>query len=396
MGRPMELSQPPTTADGANTVSTILLVGTYPPTRCGIATFTHDLRTCLVAHPSAPRCDVVAINPAGGIVESAPEVSFTIRPHVREDYRAAAAFVNEREPDLLCIQHEFGLFGGSAGSNLLDLLGPVSCPIATVLHTVLERPSTDEDRVFKQLLQCSTALIVMTEPARELLLNRWQVSAEMIYLIPHGVPDAPRLDAESAKRERGWSGRTILLSFGLLSPDKGIATAIRAMPRIVALNPTALYVVAGITHPNLLAHEGEQHRESLVALASECGVSEHVLFLNDYLSTDQLVACIQASDLCLMPYRNPDQVTSGTLSYALALDRLVVATPFAHARAALTNGGGVIVPFEEPFDLATAVIDLLHTSCCREGSAVLSTRTNQPPVWRSLGDAYVRAFQVAR
>jgi glycosyltransferase involved in cell wall biosynthesis len=379
------------------TAMTILLVGTYPPTRCGIASFTSDLRASLMSLPSAPHCDVIAIAPSGAAVVPDKGVVLTIRPNHREDYSAAADVIRNRNPDVLCIQHEFGIFGGAAGANLLDLLDAVTCPIASVLHTVLERPSPDEERVFGHLLRRSNVLVVMSEPAREILLGRWGVDPRSIALIPHGAPNRPEPGGfVETERTLDWSGRDLLLSFGLLSPDKGVATVIRALPRLIAARPQALYVVAGVTHPNLVAQEGERHRNELKVLAASIGVEAHLRFVDDYLSTDQLVSCIQAADICLMPYRNPDQVTSGTLSYALGLDRPIISTPFLHARAVLADGQGVIVPFDDPDAIADAAIDML-----RNPKASLQMRdghrtSSASPPWNQLGRAYLDAFQTAR
>jgi glycosyltransferase involved in cell wall biosynthesis len=393
--------QPEPTADGTapgsatSTPLSIILVGTFPPTRCGIASFTWDLRASLTADPSAPICEVIAVKGTSEPGADETDSTFVVRRDERRDYAAAADFVRRRRPDILCIQHEFGIFGGDAGGDMLELVAKATCPVVTVLHTVLERPNPDEERVFNQLVRGSDALIVMSEPAREILLRRWAVDPQAVFLIPHGVPEphSPRTKADPLVES--WRDLEVLLSFGFLSPDKGVESVIRAMPAIVAKRPHAQYVVAGVTHPNIIAREGERHRVELSELAQSLGVSDRVRFVDDYLSTEQLAACIEAADICLMPYRNADQVTSGTLSYAVGLGRPVIATPFLHALAMLADGGGVIVPFEDPDAISRAALGLLDERTTATPSQPEHPSASRPAAWGRLAPAYLAAFAAA-
>jgi glycosyltransferase involved in cell wall biosynthesis len=374
----------------------VILVGTFPPTRCGIASFTSDLQASLTADPSAPTCEVIAVERTTELRTDGSDAAFVVKRDDRDDYAAAADFIRRRNPDVVCIQHEFGIFGGDAGGDILELIANAACPIATVLHTVLERPTPDEERVFTQLVRGSDALIVMSEPAREILLRRWAVDPQSVFLIPHGAPKPQPLGTSTDPLVESWRDLEVLLSFGFLSPDKGVESVIRAMPAIVAKRPRAQYVVAGVTHPNLVAREGERHRVELAELARSLDVSDQVRFVDVYLSTEQLTACIEAADICLMPYRNAGQVTSGTLSYAVGLGRPVITTPFLHARALLADGGGVIVPFDNPGAISRAALELLADRTVASPPQQELPSVSRPPAWGRLAPAYLAAFAAAR
>jgi glycosyltransferase involved in cell wall biosynthesis len=374
----------------------ILLAGTYPPTRCGIASFTWDLRGTLLAQSSAHVCDVIAIDPSTGPCSFENGVVLVINPTHPDEYASAVEFVGRDAPHTLCVQHEFGIFGGVAGSNILALIEAVSCPVASVLHTVLEFPSANETRVFERIISASDLLIVMSQAARQILVDRWRVEQEKIAVIPHGRPEAAAAaDGAHTEITKDWPEREVLLSFGLLSPDKGVSSVIEAMPAVLAVRPHALYVVAGVTHPNLVASEGERHRNELCDLVRTLGVGASVRFVDEYLSTEDLAACIQAADICMTPYANAAQVTSGTLAYAVGLGCPVISTAFLHATELLKEGEGRIVPFGDCAAIATSVLDLLQSG--RKGPERKQNASSQQetPTWRQLGQAYLEAFDFA-
>lgn len=338
----------------------IVLIGSYPPRRCGIATFTHDVRESLVEARPGLRCEVFAMTDQGGPYDYPSEVSFEIAEDRRIDYQAAAARISEIDPDVVFVQHEFGIYGGSAGENLLQLLEATDRPTVSLLHTVLDRPNADQRRVFERLLARSSQLIVMAERGRRILRDVWRVPDHKISVIPHGAPDRPLSRTEPFKEKLGLAGRDRLFTFGLLSPNKGLDSVIRALPAIAEARPNVIYEVLGATHPHLLAREGERYRLGLIELARELGVDQHLRLIDEYADTQSLIEHLQAADIYLSPYLNAAQITSGTLSYAAALGIPIVATRFWHAEELLGDGGGRLVPFRDSNAIAEAVIELLE------------------------------------
>jgi glycosyltransferase involved in cell wall biosynthesis len=374
-------------------IQRVVLIGNYPPRRCGIATFTADVREALTTAYPAMACDVIAMTDEGAHYDYPSEVSFTIRQNEPMDYLEAARRINGSTPDVVCVQHEFGIFGGPAGEHLIKLLDALACPVVTALHTVLEKPNGDQRRVFDRLIERSASLIVMAERGRTMLQDVWKVPEAKIVVIPHGAPDRPLEDTEAAKARFGFQGREVLFTFGLLSPNKGIETVIRAMPAIAAARPEALYVVLGATHPHLVAREGEQYRDSLQALVAELGVSENVRFINAYTDTPELLEYLHAADIYVTPYLNEAQITSGTLSYAAALGKPIISTPYWHAQELLAGGHGVITPFGDVDAISTAAIKLLSDP---EKLSALRRRiydATRETVWSRLAERYVHTFE---
>jgi glycosyltransferase involved in cell wall biosynthesis len=344
----------------------IVLIGNYPPRRCGIATFTADVHRALrEARPEA-RCEVYALTDVEGAYAYPPEVACEIRQDEIGDYLAAADRLSTTQPDLICVQHEFGIFGGPAGEHLLTLLEATDRPVVTTLHTVLETPDEDQRRVFSRLLARSSRLVVMAERGREILRRVWTVADDKILVIPHGAPDRPLSATGPFKDAVGCAGREFLFTFGLLSPGKGIEAVIKALPRIVAERPKATYTMLGATHPHLIAREGERYRQSLMALAQDLGVEDHLRLVDEYTDEARLVEYLQAADVYITPYLNAQQVTSGTLAYAAALGRPIVSTPYWHAEELLADGRGRLTPFGSSEAIADAVIDLLTHDDVRE------------------------------
>jgi glycosyltransferase involved in cell wall biosynthesis len=373
-------------------VRSIALIGSYTPRRCGIATFTADVYQTLTQTRPEAKCDVYALTDIEGAYQYPPEVVSEIRQNEIGDYLAAASRLNATMPDIICVQHEFGIYGGLAGEHLLMLLEATNRPVVTTLHTILEAPSDDQRRVFAKLLARSARVIVMAERGGEILRRVWAVPAEKILVIPHGAPDRALGPTEPFKHALGYAGRELLFTFGLLSPGKGIETVIKALPRIVAERPDVLYVVLGCTHPHLIAHEGETYRHGLESLVKELGVEDHVRLIDTYTDTPILVEYLQAADIYVTPYLNAQQITSGTLAYAAALGRPIVSTPYWHAQELLSNGRGRLTPFGSSNAIADEVIDLLTHPDVRETLSRRIWQAGRETVWPLFGARMVETF----
>ena len=377
-------------------VRSVALIGNYPPRRCGIATFTADVHDALRAARPDLACDVYAMTDAGGAYDYPSEVSFEIRQQQPADYLAAAARISETRPDVICVEHEFGIFGGPAGEHLMLLLDAVDRPVVSTLHTVLDRPNPDQKRVFERLVARSTRLVVMAEHGREILRRVWNVADEKIVVIPHGAPDRPLSDPAPFKAMFGLDGREVLFTFGLLSPNKGIETVIRALPAIAAARPDVVYVVLGATHPHLIAHEGERYRESLRALAEELGVGDRLRLVGDYTDTPRLIEYLQAADVYVTPYLNAAQITSGTLSYAAALGKPIVSTPYWHAQELLGDGDGRLAPFGDSEAFGREIVDLLSDAEGRQALRERIYRACRRTVWSVFAENLLGVFESAR
>jgi glycosyltransferase involved in cell wall biosynthesis len=372
-------------------MSSVVLVGTYPPRRCGIASFTAHLRDALVESSTDLSCSVVAIEARERRHHYPREVSIRIREEARSDYAAAAAAINASRARVVCLQHEFGIFGGAAGAYVLDLVEALAPPLIVTLHTVLEQPyDAAQQEVMGRLAACAHRLVVMSERGRELLAAGWGVSRNKTVVIPHG---GPTCDAGDRAGQRKSSD--CLLTFGLLGPDKGIETVIRALPEIMSARPDTRYLVVGATHPNLVAREGERYREGLQALAEALGVAEGVTLQDGYAAMPDLLQYIQDADLCVLPYLKEAHITSGTLAYAAALGKPVISTPFWHAQDLLAEGAGVFTPFGDPQALAAAVIALLSDPERRESLGRRLAERVAEAAWAKVGNAYGRLFKQA-
>ncbi len=337
----------------------IALIGGFTPRRCGIATFTADIHASITAGFPGANVDVYAMAPVANDIAFAAPVCGVIIENDAASFVAAAAAIEASRADVVWLQHEFGLFGGKAGDMILELTDLIAAPLIVTLHTVMPDPDPDQLRVMRQLVARAAKLIVMSQRAAELLSSVFGADNEQIVLIPHGVPDRPFGRSQQFKTEFGFDGRQVLMTFGLLSPGKGIETMIGALPGIAAAHPDVLYCIVGATHPNLLVREGEAYRESLKKLARQLGVEKHVRWIDAFVESEALLDLIEAADIYVTPYRGANQVTSGTLSYAMALGKAVVSTPYAHARELLADDHGVLVPFNDSAALAQEIGALL-------------------------------------
>ncbi len=337
----------------------LAFLGDYPPRLCGIATFTHDLCEAVAAEAPDARCLVGAVNDRTDAYEYPERVRFELDEQDLDSYRRAADFLNFDDVEVLCVQHEFGIYGGASGAHLLALLKEVRMPVVTTLHTILREPNASQRRVFEELAARSDRLVVMAQKGADILRETYGLPNAKVDIIPHGIPDIPFVDSSRFKAQFGVEGRLVLLTFGLLGPGKGIEYAIEALPEIVERHPNVIYIVLGATHPHLIEREGESYRLSLERLAEARGVKDNVIFFNRYVSLEDLKEFIGATDIYITPYLNEAQITSGTLAYVFGAGKAVVSTPYWHARELLAEGRGALVPFRDSRAIAEAVCAFL-------------------------------------
>lgn len=359
----------------------IALIGNYLPRKCGLATYTTHSRMAMAARYPNLAIDTYAMDDHPGRYEYPPEVTCAIPQDERVAYSDAARQIEESGARAIWVQHEYGIYGGAAGSHLLTLLERTSLPLVITLHTVLEQPSADERRVMDALLARAARVIVMADKGREILCRVHTVDARKVELIEHGVPDRALVDTDAMKAAFGWAGRRVVLTFGLLAPNKGIETMIDALPSIVARAPDTLYVVLGATHPNLVAHEGEAYRERLQAHAKRLGMSDHITFIDSFVEQEDLLDYLQAADVYVTPYTNPAQIVSGTLSYAVAIGKPVVSTPYVHATEILGDDHGRLVDFGDVAGFAREVGSLLADDDARHALAMRAYTRGRTMIW---------------
>jgi glycosyltransferase involved in cell wall biosynthesis len=380
----------------ASDTRTIAFLGNYPPRKCGIATFTSDLLGAVAARHAQNRCFAVPINDIEGRYRYPDVVRFEIEEQDLGSYRRAADFLNTSDVDVLSVQHEFGIFGGPAGSHLLALLCGLTAPVVTTLHTVLRNPNDDQRRVMQELLARSTRLVVMTERAQTMLQEVYQAPPGKIDLIPHGIPDVPFVAPDYYKDQFGVAGKKVLLTFGLLSPNKGIEHVLNALPDVVAEFPDLVYIVLGATHPNELRTRGEAYRLGLEAIVGKNKLENNVIFHNRFVELKELTEFIGAADLYVTPYGDEAQVTSGTLAYAFGAGKAVISTPYWHAAELLRDQRGVLVPFADPRAIAREVSGLLRDGTRRNAMSASAYKLGRTMVWSNTAELYIRSFELAR
>jgi glycosyltransferase involved in cell wall biosynthesis len=374
----------------------IAFVGDYLPRKCGIATFTHDMHASLAARYPEAECFVVPVNDRPEGYDYAAAVRFEIEEQSLESYLRAADFLNFANTDVVCLQHEYGIYGGPAGSHVLGLVRDLRMPVVTTLHTVLAEPNDDQRRVLVELAGLSARVVVMTERARAFLRAVYNVPDAKIDLIAHGIPDTACVDPDPFKEQFGVEGRLVALTFGLLSPNKGIEYVLRAIPEIVAALPNFVYIVLGATHPALVREQGERYRLSLERLARTLGVSRHVIFYNRFVELKELTEFIRAADVYVTPYLNPAQITSGTLAYAFGCGKAVISTPYWHAEELLADGRGVFVPFADAPALAREIRGLLADEPRRAAMGAGAYRRGREMIWDESARHYMESFQKTR
>jgi glycosyltransferase involved in cell wall biosynthesis len=374
----------------------IAVIGNHLPRQCGIATFTADLCDAIAAENGADQLSVVAVNDGQASYSYPGRVRFEISEGDIASYRAAADFLNASGVDLVCLQHEYGIFGGKSGNHITELLKHLKVPVITTLHTVLREPNLDQRVVMHKIATRSERLIVMSQYSSRVLQEVFKVPARKIDLIPHGIPNLPFEEPDIYKERFSCQGKSVLLTFGLLSPNKGFESVIEAMPRILASHSNAVYVIAGATHPHIRAREGDRYRIELQALAKKLGVEQQVLFINRFVTHEEMASLVGSADVYLTPYCHEAQAVSGTLAYAMGAGKAIISTPYWHAAEVLDHGRGVLVPFENSAAIATAAIALLSDDEARQAMRERAYFYARPMIWKRVAQSYMAAFQRAR
>jgi glycosyltransferase involved in cell wall biosynthesis len=376
--------------------SRIAVIGNYLPRHCGIATFTTDLCSAISAEYGTARLLALPVNDVEEGYDYPSRVRWTLAQDDVRSYEEAADFLNFNNIDMVCLQHEYGIFGGLAGSHVLNLLRGLKMPVVTTLHTVLREPDPHQLRVMQEISELSDRLIVMTQLSSQFLQEIFKVPGSKIDMVPHGVPDLPFLDPNFYKDRFGVEGKAVLLTFGLLSPNKGIENVIQALPQILSRHKNVAYIVAGATHPHILRREGDKYRASLQALAKDMGVESQVIFHNRFVSPEEMVEFIGAADIYITPYRHEAQVVSGTLAYALGAGKAIISTPYWHAIELLDDRRGALVPFQNPDAIANKTIELLDTPAIRHAMRKRAYLFAREMVWKRVAQGYMESFARVR
>lgn len=374
----------------------IAFIGTYVPRQCGIATFTNDLLTAIKSEDPQLDCFAVAMNDLQGGYNYPDEVHFEINQNVLSDYRLAADFLNVNRVELVCLQHEYGIFGGVDGSYILELLNNLRMPVVSTLHTVLMNPTSTQYSILKRIAQVSDRIVVMSSKAIDILVNIYGVPGEKIALIHHGIPDVPFVDPNYYKDQFGVEGKKVILTFGLLSPGKGIENMIEALPLIVDEHPDAVYIILGATHPHVKRQYGESYRLSLQRRARELGVDDRIIFHNRYVTLVELCEFLGCADIYVTPYLNQEQIVSGTLAYALGCGKAIVSTPYWYAVEMLQDGRGRLVPFRDPKSLAREINYLLSNEVERHMMRKKAYTFSREMVWKEVARRYLKVFAEVR
>jgi glycosyltransferase involved in cell wall biosynthesis len=373
--------------------SRVAVLGNYLPRQCGIATFTTDLCDAIGAEYGTTELLALPVNDTEEGYRYPERVRFELSEANLSSYRQAADFLNFGNIDLVCLQHEYGIFGGTAGSHILELLRRLHMPIVTTLHTVLREPDPDQRMVMNEIASLSDRMIVMSQNSAEILQEVFHVPEHKIDLIPHGVPDVPFIDPNFYKDCFGTEGKIVMLTFGLLSPNKGIENVIQALPHILSQHGNVVYMVAGVTHPHIRRREGDQYRLYLQNMAQGLGVAANVIFHNKFVNPQELIELIGAADIYITPYKHKAQVVSGTLARALSAGKAIISTPYLHAIELLADGRGVLVPFDDPKAIADRTMELLHDETARHAMRKRAYLHARSMVWNRVAQDYMGSFE---
>src|SRR5467141_2295586 len=373
--------------------SRVAVVGNYLPRKCGIATFTTDLCDAIHAEYGTTELLALPVNDTEEGYSYPARVRFELSEDKLASYRQAADFLNFSNIDLVCLQHEYGIFGGPAGGHILELLRRLQMPFATTLHTVLRDPDRDQRAVMEEIATLSDRLIVMSQQSADILQETFHVPSDKIDLIPHGIPDLPFTDSSFFKDAFGTEGKDVLLTFGLLSPNKGIENVIQALPSILSRHSNTVYMISGVTHPHVLRQDGDKYRLYLQKLARDLGVEGSVIFRNRFVSPQELVELIGAADIYITPYKHKGQVVSGTLAYALSAGKAIISTPYLHAIELLDDQRGVLVPFDDPQAIADQTIALLDNGTARHAMRKRAYLYARDMVWDRVAQQYMGSFE---
>ncbi len=377
-------------------IKKVAFIGDYPPRQCGIATFTHDLRGAMALQYPDVESFVVPVNDQAGGYDYSSEVRFEFGENDLDSYRRTADYLNFSNADVVCLQHEYGIYGGAAGSFILALLRDLRIPLVTTLHTILENPTSDQRRVLKELGDISSRLAVMSERGKKMLQQIYEIPVEKIDLIPHGILDTAFSDSNFYKDQFGVEGKQVLLTFGLLSPNKGIENVLRALPEVVKKFPNLVYIILGATHPNLLREHGDAYRLSLERLAQDLGIKRYISFHNRFVDVEELKIFLGVADIYITPYTNAAQTTSGTLAYAFGSGKAIISTPYWHAEELLADGRGVLVPFGDSKAMAQAIIGLLQDDNRRNAMRKQAYLLGREMIWSKTAEHYMESFRRAR
>jgi glycosyltransferase involved in cell wall biosynthesis len=374
----------------------VAVVGNYLPRKCGIATFTTDLCEALAQVAPDTTCLALPVNDTAEGYAYPPRVRFELTQNDLSAYKTAADFLNINNIDLVCLQHEYGIFGGPAGSHILAMLRELRMPLVTTLHTILEEPDPNQRRVLDELGQLSDRLVVMSERGAQFLRDIYGVPEEKIDRIPHGIPDVPFVDPNFHKDQFGLEGKVVLLTFGLLSPNKGIEHVIQALPAVLKEFPNVVYTVVGATHPHVQFRDGESYRLSLQRLARTLSVDHNVVFHNRFVSLEELIEFIGAADIYITPYLTRTQIVSGTLAYTAGAGKAVISTPYWYAEELLSEERGILVPFANSEAIAKQVINLLKNEAERHAMRKRAYLMGRQMVWPAVAKCYLHSFERAR
>jgi len=377
-------------------INRIAFIGNYWPRQCGIATFTTDLSEAIATEFPNTTCIALPVNDVKEGYDYPARVRFELAEKDIESYRRASDFLNINNVDIVCLQFEYGIFGGRAGSHIIALLRELRMPVVTTLHTILRDPNPDQRMVLEKVAALSDRLVVMSERGRDYLQEIYNVSPDKIDMIHHGIPDVPFVDPSFHKDLFGVEGKTVILSFGLLSPSKGYEYVISALPKILEQYPNVVYIVLGETHPHVKRNEGESYRLSLQRLAIENGVESQVIFYNQFVSIEELISFIGAADIYITPYLNEAQITSGTLAYTIGAGKAVISTPYWYAEEMLAKERGVLVPFSNPSAISEQVIRLLDDEQYRHAMRKRAYMFGREMIWSRAAQHYMESFQRAR
>ncbi|MGB2824978.1 MAG: glycosyltransferase family 4 protein [Phycisphaerae bacterium] len=376
--------------------SPIAFVSNYLPRHCGLATFTHDLCEAVALEGGSDH-DVFAVA-MNDVPEGYPypqRVRFEVRHSIQADYRMAAEFLNINQVSAVCLQHEYGIFGGTCGSHVLAMLRRLRRPLVTTLHTVLKQPNEAQLMVLQEIGQLSDRLVVMSDLAQDILHDVYDIPVEKMVMVPHGIPDVPFIDPSFHKDQFAVEGRTVVLTFGLLSAGKGIEYAIQALPKVVDKHPEVVYIVLGATHPHVKRESGEEYRNGLLRLVAELGLKEHVIFHDRFVEAEELCEFIGSADIYITPYLNEVQITSGTLAYALGAGKATISTPYLYATEMLAEGRGRLVPFRNAEAIAEQINDLLDNESERHAMRKRAYNYCRSMVWQRVAQAYLKLFAAA-
>lgn len=373
----------------------VAYLSTYPPRECGIATFTHDLVDSIIKQQSLSPPFIVAINEKGGYHDYPVDVKLQAERENRESFESVAQRIKNSGVKLVNIQHEYGLYGGNWGDNLISFMKEVDKPIVTTLHTILQDPPPDAKRVMDEILGLSDLVVVLARVGIKILEERYDTLSYNVRYIPHGCPNVPFVKSQTAKKGLSLENHYVLSTFGLINRGKGIEYAIQSLPQIVKKKPEVLYLIIGETHPEVRKQEGESYRQSLFDLVSELNIEKNVRFVNRFLSKSDLIRFLQATDTYILPYPNRDQISSGTLLYALCTGKAIVATPFLHAKEVIDEGAAVECMFRDPESIASNVNALIESETLKDRYERQAYQYTRDKIWPNVAMSYINEFYKA-